>query len=143
MASERRSGADRRRTPTVVVVDEEPMIRTALAQTLASGGVDVVGQADSGEDAIELALKLCPDVVLTGIRLPGMSGDETIEQLALLAPASCVLVLTNSEQNQVVEAIIAGANGYILRTAPPEEIIAAVIATAAGEACSPPKSPGN
>jgi DNA-binding NarL/FixJ family response regulator len=72
-----------------------------------------------------------------------MSGVETIEQLALLAPASCVLVLTNSEQNQVVEAIIAGANGYILRTAPPEESSPLSSPPQQAKACSPPKSPGN
>jgi DNA-binding NarL/FixJ family response regulator len=142
MANERRSGADRRRTTTVIVVDAEPLIRTALAQTLASGGLAVVGQTDNGEDAIELALKLSPDVVLTAIGLHGMSGIETIEQLALLAPASRILVLLHSEQDRVVEAIVAGANGHILKTAPPEEIIAAVIATAAGESVLSPKIAG-
>jgi two-component system, NarL family, response regulator LiaR len=67
------------------------------------------------------------------IRLPGISGVETIERLGLLAPASQVLVLTRTEHNRVVEAIIAGASGYILKTAPPEAIINAVKATAAGE----------
>jgi DNA-binding NarL/FixJ family response regulator len=142
MANERRSGADRRRTTTVIVVDAEPLIRTALAQTLASGGLAVVGQTDNGEDAIELALKLSPDVVLSAIGLPGMSGIETIEQLALLAPASRILVLLHSEQDRVVEAIVAGANGHIPKTAPPEEIIAAVLATAAGESVLSPKIAG-
>ena len=67
------------------------------------------------------------------LRLPGISGVDAIEQLALLAPATRVLVLTRSEQNRVVEAIIAGASGYILKNAPPEAIVSAVRATAAGE----------
>jgi DNA-binding NarL/FixJ family response regulator len=125
-----------------MVIDGEPLIRAALAQNLASAGLIVVGEADNGEDAVELALDRQPDVILTAIRLPGMSGVETIEQLALLAPASRVLVLTDSEQNRVVDAILAGANGYILTTAPPEEIIAAVIATAAGESVLSPKIAG-
>ena len=62
-----------------------------------------------------------PDVVLVDLRLPGMSGVGVIEQLGLLAPASRVLVLTRSEQNRVVEAIVAGASGYILKTAPPDD----------------------
>jgi DNA-binding NarL/FixJ family response regulator len=133
MPHERRSGADRRTSVTVVLVDEEQLIRAALAQTLTTGGVEVVGQASDAELAIELVLDLRPDVVLMDVRLPGMSGVQTIERLGLLAPASQVLVLTRSERNQVVEAILAGASGYILKTAPPEAIIAAVKATAAGE----------
>ena len=68
---------------------------------------------------------------------------QAIEQLGLLAPASRVLVLTRSEQNRVVEAIIAGASGYILKTAPPEAIVVAVRATAGGERCSPRRLPGS
>ena len=67
---------------------------------------------------------------------------QAIEQLALLAPASRVLVLTRSEQNRVVEAIIAGASGYILKTAPPKAIIGAVRATAAGESVLSPQIAG-
>ncbi len=71
--------------------------------------------------------------MLIDIPLPGNSGVPAIERLALLAPASRVLVLARSEENRVVEAIVAGASGYILKTAPPKAIIAAVRATAAGE----------
>lgn len=139
---ERRSGGDRRVSVTVVLVDNEPLIRSALARTLSDSGINVLGEAVTGEDAIELVLDIRPDVVLTGIRLPGMSGLETIERLSLLAPASRVLVLTHSEHNQVVEAIIAGASGYILKTAPPKAIIAAVRATAAGESVLSPEIAG-
>jgi DNA-binding NarL/FixJ family response regulator len=118
---------------TVVVVDDEPMIRGALAQTLTAGGLDLVGEADNAHDAIELVLDLRPDVVLIDIPLPGNSGVPAIDKVTLLAPASRVLVLARSEVNRVVEAIVAGASGYILKTAPPGAIIAAVRATAAGE----------
>ena len=74
-----------------------------------------------------------PDVVLMDLRLPDSPGVQAIEQLALLAPASRILILPRTEQNRVVEAIVAGASGYILKTAPPKAIIAAVGATAAGE----------
>jgi DNA-binding NarL/FixJ family response regulator len=133
MPTERRSGAERRQTVTVVVVDEDPLTRSALAQTLSDNWLDVVGEAANGEAAIELVLDLRPDVVLTEITLPGMSGVEAIRQMGLLAPASRVLVLTRSKHNQVVQAIMAGATGYILKTAPSEAIVAAVRATAAGE----------
>ena len=134
MSEERRSGGDRRVPTTVVLVDDEPLIRLALAHALAESGLELIGEAANGKDALELVLDLRPDVVLMDIRLPGTSGIQAIEQFGLLAPASRVLVLARSEQNQVVEAIIAGASGYILKTAPPEDIIRAIRATADGEA---------
>jgi DNA-binding NarL/FixJ family response regulator len=121
------------RAITVVLVDDEQLIRGALSQALSSGGLDVVGEAANGEDAVEMVLDLRPDVVLMDLRLPGISGVEAIERLGMLAPASRVLVLTRSEQNRVVEAIVAGARGYILKSAAPEAILSAVRATAAGE----------
>ena len=127
---------------TVVLVDDERLIRSALSQALSSGGVEIVGEAASAEQAIEVVVDLRPDVVLMDLRLPGGSGVDAIEQLGLLAPASRVLVLTRSEQNRVVEAIVAGASGYILKSAPPEAIIAAVEATAAGESVISPKIAG-
>jgi DNA-binding NarL/FixJ family response regulator len=117
----------------IVLVDEAPLFRAALTQTLSVTGLELVGEAASGEDAIELVLELRPDVVLMDIKLPGITGVQTIEQLGLLAPSTKVLVLAQSEENRVVEAIIAGASGYILKTAPPEAIISAVRATAIGE----------
>ena len=127
---------------TVVLVDDEQLIRGAIAQALSSGGLELVGEAANGEDAIETVVDVHPDVVLMDLRLPGISGVEAIEQLGLLAPASRVLVLTRSEENRVVEAIIAGASGYILKTAPPDAIISAVKATAAGESVLSPQVAG-
>ena len=127
------SAAERSPPITVVLVDDEQLIRVALAQALSSSGLELVGEAATGEDAIELVVDVRPDVVMMDLQLPGMSGVQAIEQLGLLAPASRVLVLTRSEQNRVVEAIIAGASGYILKSAPIEAIISAVNATAAGE----------
>ena len=131
MRSEQRFSAERQPPITVVVVDDEHLIRSALAQALSNSGIELVGEAANGEDAIQIVVDVRPDVVLIDLRLPGTSGVRAIEQLSLLAPASRVLVLTRSEQNQVVEAIIAGASGYILKSAPPDAIITAVRATAA------------
>ena len=133
MPTQQDFATERRRPITVVVVDDEQMIRGALAQTLAGGGLDLVGEAANAQDALRLIVDLRPDVVLMDLRLPDSSGVRAIEQLALLAPASRILILTRTEQNRVVEAIVAGASGYILKTAPPKAIIAAVKATAAGE----------
>jgi DNA-binding NarL/FixJ family response regulator len=99
---------------TVVLVDDEHLIRGALADALTTDGLDVVGEAASAPDAVRLVVDLRPDVVLMDIRLPGMPGVQAIERLGLLAPASRILILTRTEQNRVVEAIVAGASGYIL-----------------------------
>jgi DNA-binding NarL/FixJ family response regulator len=127
---------------TVVLVDDERLIRAALARALSDSGIELVGEAANGEDAIAIVVDVRPDVVLMDLRLPGLSGVQAIEQLGLLAPASRVLVLTRSEQNRVVEAIVAGASGYILKSAPPEAIISAVRATAAGESVLSPQIAG-
>lgn len=87
-------------------------------------------------------VELRPDVALMDIKLPGASGVQAIEQLSLLAPASRILILTRTEHNRVIEAIIAGASDYILKTAPPETIIDAVYATAAGESVLSPQIAG-
>jgi DNA-binding NarL/FixJ family response regulator len=119
---------------TVVLVDDEQLIRSALGQALSDGGLDLVGEAANAPDAVRVVVDLRPDVVLMDLRLPGNTGIEGVRQLASLAPASRILILMRTEQNRVVEAIIAGASGYILKTAAPAAIIAAVKATAGGEA---------
>jgi len=133
MATRERSAGTRPRRTTVVLVDDEQLIRGALAQAFAADGLELVGEAATAAEALDVVVELGPDVVLIDLRLPGADGVQTIEQLTLLAPATRSLILTRSEQNQVVEAIIAGASGYILKNAAPEAIVAAVRATAAGE----------
>lgn len=142
MPSEQHPVAERRRPITVALVDDERLTRTALGQILIAAGVELVGEAASVPETIELVLGLRPDVVLMDLGLPGVSGVQAIERLGLLAPASRVLVLTRSEENRVVEAILAGATGYILKSAPPKAIIAAVRATAAGESVLSPEIAG-
>jgi DNA-binding NarL/FixJ family response regulator len=123
----------RQRPITVILVDDEQLVRTALAQALAAAGIELVGEAVDAPAALALVLDLRPDVVLMDLRLPGSRGVDTIEALGLLAPASRMLILTRTEENRVVEAIVAGASGYILKTAKPAAIIEAVVATAGGE----------
>jgi NarL family two-component system response regulator LiaR len=125
--------AERAPPITVALVDDEQLVRVALAQALSSSGLELVGEAASGQDAIDLVVDVRPDVVLIDLQVRDGSGVEVIEQLGLLAPTSRVLVLTRSEQNRVVEAIVAGASGYIVKSAPVEAIIDAVKVTAAGE----------
>jgi DNA-binding NarL/FixJ family response regulator len=119
---------------TVVLVDDEELIHSALRQPLSGKGLELVAETGSGEQAIQIVVDLHPDVVLMDLKLPGISGIEAIQRLSLLAPASRILVLTASEEPYgVVKAIVAGARGYILKSAGPEGIVSAVRATAAGE----------
>jgi DNA-binding NarL/FixJ family response regulator len=134
MPLQRLSDPAHRPPVTVILVDDEALIRRALTQVLIASGLELVGQADNAQDAIDLVVDLRPDVVLMDLNLRGGAGVLAIEQIAQLAPASRTLVLTRIEHNQVVEAIIAGASGYILKTATSEVIGDAVRATADGEA---------
>jgi DNA-binding NarL/FixJ family response regulator len=133
---------ERRRPITVALLDDEPLIRSALGKALTDAGLEVVGQSDNAAEAIKLVVDLRPDVVLMDIALPHSTGTHTIEQLSLLAPASRILILARREQNRVIEAIIAGASGYTLKTAPTETIITAVRNTAAGESVLSPQVAG-
>lgn len=142
MSSQQHPAGERRQPITVVLVDDERLIRAALGQMLADAGLELVGEATNADDALALVLDRRPDVTLIDIRLPGASGVRAIERIGLLAPGSRVLVLTRSEENRVVEAILAGASGYILKSAPPKAIIAAVAATAAGESVISPQIAG-
>ena len=80
-AEDKPSTAERRPPITVVLVDDEPLIRVALGQALASSGLELVGEAATGEDAIELVVDVRPDVVLMDLQLPALSGVQVIEQL--------------------------------------------------------------
>jgi DNA-binding NarL/FixJ family response regulator len=118
---------------TTVLVDDGFLIRTAVSHALSREGIETVGVASNGEKAVTMVVNLRPDVVVLDLKLPGISGVDVIERLTLLAPASRILIFTSSEPNQVVEAIVAGASGYILKTATPEALVSAVRATAGGE----------
>jgi len=131
-----------REAVTVVLVDDEHLIRASLARALAESGIELVAEAATVAHAVRVVVDLRPDVVLIDPRLPGSEGLEAIERLAVLAPASRILILTRSEENRVVEAIIAGASGYIVKTASLDAIVAAVRATADGHSVISPQIAG-
>jgi len=130
------------RTITVVLVDDEPLTRVGLASALSDHDIDVIGEAGSTRSAIDLVVDLRPDVVLMSLTVPGIPAVEAIEQLDLLAPASRILVLTQGEHNSVVEVIVAGASGYILKSASLHWIVSSIRATAAGDTVISPKVAG-
>ncbi len=119
-------------TIRVLVADDQPVARAGFRTVLDSAPrIEVVGEAADGEEAVELARRLRPDVVLMDIRMPKLDGIEATRQL----PGHKVLILTTFGLDEyIVEALRAGASGFLLKDAPVEELIAAVRTVAAGEA---------
>jgi DNA-binding NarL/FixJ family response regulator len=124
----------------VVVADDHPFYRRGLVRILESSGIDVVAQVSNGERAIEAAVETAPDVVVMDLNMPGLTGFEATRRLRDRAPASRVLVLTvSAEEADVVDAVLAGASGYVLKDGPIEEVIAGIEAVAAGNSLISPR----
>jgi len=120
----------------VVVVDDHPMFREGLTMFLTSDdGIEVVGQAGSGVEALAVAAETKPDVVLMDLHMPQMSGIEATRKLLADQPDAAVLALTMLDDDaSVVAALNAGARGYLLKEATPDEIVRGIRAVAAGDA---------
>jgi DNA-binding NarL/FixJ family response regulator len=124
----------------VVIVDDHPVYRQGLAKLLVECGVDVVAQAGNGVEALKIVEENAPDVVVMDLNMPGMSGVEVTRRLTERTPASRVLVVSvSAQEDDVTEAILAGANGYVLKDGPVEEVVAGIQAAAAGESLISPR----
>lgn len=124
----------------VVIVDDHPFYRDGLAELLTASGVEVVAAVPTGEAALTAVDELAPDVVVMDLNLPGISGIDATRRLAVIAPATRVLVLTVSAQEaDVTDAIVAGASGYVLKEAPVEEVVAGIRAAVAGQSFISPR----
>jgi DNA-binding NarL/FixJ family response regulator len=123
----------------VLVVDDHDLYRTALRDLLSARGLVVVGDAATGEEAVRLARDRAPDVVLMDIDMPGFGGVEATMRIGRDVPGAAVVILTvSAEEKDVLAAVVAGARGYLLKTAPLEEIVAGVRAAACGDAVVSP-----
>jgi DNA-binding NarL/FixJ family response regulator len=119
---------------TVVLVDDQALVRDGLRLILELGGIAVVGEAADGADAVPLVLETDPDVVLMDLRMPVMDGVEATRRLAAAGARSRVVVLTTFEgEEHAYRALRVGATGYLLKDAGGDRIVAAVRAAAAGE----------
>jgi DNA-binding NarL/FixJ family response regulator len=119
----------------ILVVDDHPLTRDALAALLAQGGFEVVGEAADGHDALELARGLQPDLVLLDLSMPGLDGLSVLPHLRAAAPGCEVVVLTASgTEENLLAAIRGGAAGYLLKSEPPERIVDFLRGVANGEA---------
>lgn len=118
----------------IVVADDHPIVRSGIVGLLSlDDGLEIVGEASDGEEAVALATALRPDVVLTDLRMPRLSGAEATARITAELPGVRVLVLTTYEtDDDILGAIEAGASGYLLKAAPQEEIVAGIRSVAEG-----------
>jgi DNA-binding NarL/FixJ family response regulator len=122
-------------TERILIVDDHPLTRGALAGLLTQNGFDVVGQAASGEEAIAAAAELRPDLILLDLSMPEMDGLTALPLVRAAAPNAEVVVLTASEdEDNLLGAVRSGAAGYLLKSEPPERIVAFLRGVAQGEA---------
>ncbi|HLB18786.1 MAG TPA: response regulator transcription factor [Gaiellaceae bacterium] len=122
-------------TERILLVDDHPLTRSALAGLLTQHGFDVVGEASDGEEAIEAAVRLAPDLILLDLSMPGLDGLSALPRLRAAAPDCEVVVLTASgTEENLLGAIRGGAAGYLLKSEPPERIVDFLRGVAQGEA---------
>jgi DNA-binding NarL/FixJ family response regulator len=125
----------------VLLVDDEPLLRMAFRMVLdAQDDMSAVGEAGDGATAVRLARELKPDVVLMDVRMPGMDGIKATASIVEDCPAARVLILTTFDLDEYAFAgLKAGASGFLLKNALPEELLAAIRCVAVGEAVVSPR----
>ncbi|MCU1469512.1 MAG: response regulator transcription factor [Glaciihabitans sp.] len=125
----------------VLVADDHPVVRGGIVALLQTApDVEVVGEATTGLEAVDLALALTPDLVLMDLRMPGIDGDEATARILAARPSIKVVILTTYEtDDSILTAIEAGASGYLLKAAPQEEILTGVRSVARGEVALAPR----
>lgn len=120
---------------SILLVDDHPMLRQGVAQLIElEQGLAVVGQAGSGEEALDLALELDPDMILLDLNMKGMGGIETLSTLREREVHACIMVFTVSDQHDdVVASLRAGADGYLLKDTEPEELLRSIVLASQGQ----------
>jgi DNA-binding NarL/FixJ family response regulator len=122
-----------------VIVDDHDLFRTGLRNLLEEQGVQVVAEAAGGADAVKLVRELAPDVVVMDLNMPGMGGVEATRHIAGIAPLTRVVMLTISEEDSdVMDAILAGACGYLLKDSSIQDLMAGIRAASNGESLISP-----
>jgi DNA-binding NarL/FixJ family response regulator len=125
---------------TVLIVDDQPLQRLGFRMLLeANPDTEVVGEAGHGGEAVRMAAELRPDVILMDVRMPGMDGIEATRRVVAAGDRSRVLILTTFDLDEYAhEALRAGASGFLLKDAHPEELLAGIRAVASGDAVIAP-----
>jgi len=123
----------------VLLVDDHDLFRTGLRTLLEEQEVRIVGEASAGVEAVRLVRELAPDVVVMDLNMPGITGVEATRQITAIAPLTRVLVLTISDQDgDVMDAILAGACGYLLKDSSIQELMRGIEAAGSGESIVSP-----
>ena len=124
---------------SVVIADDQDLVRSGLELVLAARGIDVVGQAADGREAVGVVAERRPDVVLMDIRMPVLDGIAATREIVAAGLPSAVLVLTTYDlDGYVYGALAAGAAGFLLKATPPDRLVAGIVTVAAGEALLAP-----
>lgn len=125
----------------VLVVDDQALVRAGFTALIDSDAdLEVVGEAEDGAKAVELAASVAPDVVVMDIRMPEVDGIEATRRITATDPAPSILVLTTFDLDEYVyDALRAGASGFLLKDTPPVELLHAIKVVAAGEALLSPR----
>jgi len=126
----------------LLVVDDHPMVRDGLVSLFnGAADIEIIGAASDGQEAIDVATREGADVVLMDLAMPGMDGTEATRVLADACPDTRVVILTSfSEHDRILEALDAGAVGYLLKDAEPDELLRGIRAAAAGDAPFSPRA---
>lgn len=129
-------------TITVLLADDQPLLRQGFAMILqAHADITVVGEAADGTAAVQLGRTLHPDIVLMDVRMPGIDGIEATRQLTASDPQIKVIILTTYDIDEYAfEGLHAGASGFLLKSARPEELLAGIRSVAAGDAVLAPST---
>ena len=113
---------------TVLIADDHALLRTGVVSVLSlNRKIKIVGEAENGKNAVEMALRLKPDVVLMDIGMPVLNGMEATDLLKRHAPGMKVVILSGHDDDRYVDRVVrSGAKGYVLKSSPPEELFAAI-----------------
>src|SRR5262249_12415455 len=123
----------------VLIVDDHDLFRRGLRNLLEEQGVQVIGEAAAGQEGVQIVRELAPDVVVMDLNIPGMGGVEATRHISSIAPLTRVLMLTISDQdNDVIDAILAGACGYLLKDSSIQELMQGIRAASLGESLISP-----
>jgi len=123
----------------VLIVDDHDLFRTGLRNLLEEQGVQIIGEAAGGTEAVKIVRELAPDVVVMDLNMPGMGGVDATRHIAGVSPLTRVVVLTISDQDaDVMDAILAGACGYLLKDSSIQDLMAGIQAAYRGESLISP-----